>query len=257
MGLDDFDGGAAGQESKRSSRVRSMVAATGFLALGSVALAVAAMSCTGGKKDADRLSLRNASAKFEASPGNSERAEALAAEYEARGMRAEAEQVRKRHAAAVSASADAKEKDLRARLAAASGDDQALGQLVELLARRTDLAGAKAEYTKFVERNPSPKRRASFGSWLWRNGFAQEAIPELLASLKEVEDPYARAYLGLALFDVGKKKQARDEIVRALEAGVEMDVLPVRLYAIETELGASGKPKPATRTAPGKPRPAK
>lgn len=234
-----------------------MVAVAALLVLGAVAVGVAAKSCAGGKKDADRLTLRSASAKFEANPASSERAEALAAEYEAQGMRAEAEQVRRRHAAAVSASADAKEKDLRARLAAAPGDDQALGKLVELLAQRPDLAGAKAEYAKFVERNPSPKRRASFGSWLWRNGFAQEAIPVLLASLNEVEDSYARAYLGLALFDVGKKKQARDEILRALEAGVEMDVLNLRLYALETELGASGKPKPATRTPPGKPRPAK
>lgn len=241
------------QERRRSFRNRSLGAVAALVVAGAAALGLAARSCAGGKKDADRLTLRSAAAKFEASPADEAMAQALASEYEARGKRAEADQVRRRHAAAVAASAGAKEKALRARLAAAQDDEQAMGQLVELLARRKDLAGAKAEYAAFVQRNPSAKRRASFGAWLWRNGFAQDAVPELAASLKEADDPYARAHLGLALFDLGKKRQARDEILRAQEAGADMDVLNERILAIEEELGAESAPAPNAKPAKRKP----
>ncbi len=242
---------------RRSFRNRSLGAVAALAFLGALAFGLMAKSCSGRKKDADRLLLRSAVAKFESSPADDALAQALAVEYEARGKKAEADQVRKRHATALASSAGAKEKVLRAQLAAAPEDDQVLGQLVELLARRPDLPAARAEYDAFVQRHPSAKRRASFGAWLWRNGFATEAVAELTASLKEAEDAYARAHLGLALFDLGKKRQAREEILRAQDAGADMDVLNERIYAIEQELGPEDasppSPKSAKRKSSGKP----
>lgn len=250
MSLDDLeDEEVVEKERRRSYRNRSLSAVAAFGIARLIALGVAAQSCSDGKRDADRLMLRDAVAKFEASPADDALAQALIGAYEARGKSAEAEEVRRRHAATLASLADVKEKAARARLAAAPDDDQAIGQLVEVLAKRPDLPAAKAEFAAFVQKNPTAKRRASLGAWLWRNGFDQEAIPELTASLKEADDPYTRAYLGLALYDVGKKQPARAEIVRALEAGVEMEILNQRIYAIEQELGPDAPPAPAAKPA--------
>jgi hypothetical protein len=237
---------------RRSARYRYLGLVLGAVVLFALGMGVAAKSCTGRQKDADRLALRNAAAKFEASPADEGLARALAAEYEAKGKAEKAEEVRGRHAAAAAARAESKENELRARLAAAPDDDQAMGQLVELLGRRKDLAGAKAEYTSFVQKHPTPKRRSSLGAWLWRNGFAEDAARELAAALKGSDDPYAHAYLGLTLFDLGKKKQARDQILRAQEGGAEMDALNQRLYELEQELGPEPEAKAAAPAGPQK-----
>ncbi len=238
MSNDELDEDEAlAENQRRAARYRYAGLVLGAVVLFVLGIGVVAKSCAGRKRDAERLTLRSAAAKFEASPADEGLARALAAEYEAQGKATQAEEVRGRHAAAVAARAGSKENEVRARLAAAPDDEQAMGQLVELLGRRKDLAGAKAEYTSFVQKNPSPKRRSSLGAWLWRNGFAEDAARELAAALRESDDPYAHAYLGLALFDLGKRKQALDQIRRAQEGGAEMDVLNQRLYQLEQELG--------------------
>jgi len=249
MSYDELDDDEVlAEERRKAGRNRSIGLVVGLVALSAVGLGLAAKSCAGGRKDADRLTLRSAAAKFEASPANEGLARALAAEYEAKGKKAEAEQVLKRHGEAVAALARGKERELRAHVSAAPDDELALGLLVDLLARRKDLAGAKAEYAAFMQKSSTPKRQASYGAWLWRNGLPEEAARELSESLKGLDDPYSRAHLGLALFDLGKKRQARAEIIRAQEAGAEMDALNLRLYAIEQELG----PVPGETSAPPK-----
>jgi tetratricopeptide (TPR) repeat protein len=257
MSYDDEldDDGELAERHRKAARNRTVGLVAGVVLLGAIGLGAAAKSCGGRKRDADRLTLRTAAAKFEASPADEGLANALAAEYEARGKKAEADKVRERHAAAVGALAGGREKELRARLAAAPDDEQALGQLVELLGRNKDLAGAKAQYVAFVERNPTPKRQASLGSWLWRNGFAEDAARTLTAALKGTDDAYAHAYLGLALFDLGRKREARAEIERAQEAGAEMDVLNQRRYEIDQALGSAPEPKVAPARPPKKARP--
>jgi len=90
-----------------------------------------------------------------------------------------------------------------------------------------------------VDKAPTPKRRATYGAWLYRNGFSAPAAQELAAALKGGhEDPYTRGYLGLALYDLGKKKEAQKAIDKALEDGADLDALRQKQFLLDEEIGA-------------------
>lgn len=229
------------QEAQRAAR-KKMAWAFGIVAVVAVlGLAVASKSCTGTKKQANKLAVHNAVAKFEANPVDPELAKAAAAELEGAGKKKEAEEVRARHEAAVAGADKGKEAQLRAALAADPADDTSLGQLVEIFVKRKDLEGARKVYEEFVGKAPSAKRHGNFGSWLYRNAKYEQAAKELAAAVKGgVDDAYTRGYLGMAYYELGRKKEAQKWLDEALEMGADMDAMRTRSYELDQELGERG-----------------
>ncbi|HEY3448304.1 MAG TPA: hypothetical protein VGK67_18250 [Myxococcales bacterium] len=206
-----------------------------------IGLAIAAKSCTGTRRDAKKLTVENAVAKFEKNPVDPELAKAAAAELEAAGKQKDAEALLAKHEAAVAGGDKAKEGQLRAALETNPADDAALGQLVEIYVKRKDIPGAKKVYEDFVAKAASAKRHGNFGSWLYRNAMYEPAAKELAAAVKGgVDDAYTRGYLGMALSELGRKKEAQKWLDEALEMGADMDVMRMRSYELDQELGERG-----------------
>jgi tetratricopeptide (TPR) repeat protein len=237
--LDDYEE----QQKQRAHRKKVAMAIGGALVVCVIGIGIGAKSCTGGRKDAARMQLRTAVAKFESNPKDPELAKAAAAEYEAAGQKAEAEKVRQKHEAAVTGGEKGREAELRWKLAADPNDDTALGQLVEIFLKRQDTEGARKIYTEYIERTPTPKRHSNFGAWLWRNGFPEQGAKELNAAIKGgADDPYTRGYLGLCYYDLGKKKEAQKLIDKAVEDGADLDTLRMHQYKLDQEIGAQPDP---------------
>jgi len=248
----DLDEDALAEEAEQRAEYRKKMLVWGgtVLLLGFIGIGIGVKSCRGTKKDAAKMQVKSAVAKFEASPHDEALAKAAAAEYEAAGKKAEAEKLMARHKAALAGGEKEKEAELRAVLLKDPADDTALGHLVEVFVKRKDLEGARKAYQEFLDKAPTPKRRATFGAWLYRNGFNEPAAKELAAALKAGhEDPYTRGYLGLSLFELGKKKEAQKEIDKALEDGADLDALRQKQFLLDEELGA----QPETPAAPAKP----
>ncbi|MGC4121591.1 MAG: hypothetical protein QM765_44840 [Myxococcales bacterium] len=168
-------------EAEREGR-KKMAWAFGIVTVVAViALAIAAKSCTGTRRDAKKLTVENAVAKFEKNPVDAELAKAAAAELEAAGKKKDAEALLAKHEAAVAGGDKNKEGQLRAALEANPADDAALGQLVEVYVKRKDVPGAKKVYEEFLAKAPSAKRHGNFGSWLYRNSQFEPAAKEALA----------------------------------------------------------------------------
>lgn len=228
-------------EAARAGRTKLAWAFGAALVVAVVGLAIAAKSCSGTRRDARQLTVDNAVAKFEKNPVDPELAKAAAAELEAAGKQPEAQALRARHEAAVAGGDKLKEGQLRAALEANPADDASLGQLVEVFVKRKDQAGARKVYEEFLGRAPSAKRHGNFGSWLYRNAQYEPAAKHLASAVKGgVDDAYTRGYLGLALFELGRKKEAQKWLDEALELGADMDVMRLRSYELDQELGERG-----------------
>ncbi|MBI5546405.1 MAG: hypothetical protein HY901_21165 [Deltaproteobacteria bacterium] len=235
-------------EAQRAQRKRMMGWMGAALVVVVIALAIAAKSCSGGRKDAGRLQLRNAVAKFEANPVDAELAKAAAAEYDAAGRKDEAEKVRHKHASALAGGDKGREQELRTRLAADPANDTLLGQLIEVYTKRKDLDGARKAYAEFIEKSPTPKRHATFGAWLYRNSFYEQASQELGSAVKGGnDDPYTRGYLGLSFYELGRKKEAQKLIDQAIDDGADMDTLRVHQAMLDEEIGAQPEAPPAPK----------
>jgi Tfp pilus assembly protein PilF len=248
----DLDEDALAEEAEQRAEYRKKMAiwvgTAAVLAL--IAIGIGAKSCTGTKKAAAKLQVKSAVARFEATPTDEALAKAAAAEYEAAGKKAEAEKILARHQAALAGGDKDREAALRAKLLQDPADDTALGQLVEIYVKRKDLPGGRSAYQEFVDKAPTPKRRATFGAWMYRNGFFEPAAKELAAAMKSGHvDPYTRGYLGLSLFELGRKKEAQKEIDLALEEGADLDLLRQKQFLLDEEIGA----QPETPAAPVKP----
>ncbi len=228
-------------EAEREGR-KKMAWAFGIVTVVAViALAVAAKSCSGTKRDARKLSIEAAVAKFDKNPVDPELAKAAAAELEAAGKKKDAAALLARHEAAVAGGDKVKEGQLRAALEANPADDTALGQLVEVYVKRKDVPGARAVYEEYLAKAPSAKRHGSFGAWLYRNGLPEPAAKELSLAVKGgVEDAYTRGYLGMALSEIGRKREAQRWLDEALEMGADLDSFRVRSYELDQELGERG-----------------
>lgn len=238
--LDDFE------EAQQEKELRKKKAYwIGGIALFFVlAMAVGAKACSGGKRDAAKLTLHSAVAKFEANPVDPALAQAAIAECEAAGKKAEAEKIRAQHAAAVAGGGKDREAELRGALAENAEDDTALGQLVEIYVKRKDVEGARKAWEEFTPREASAKRHANFGAWLYRNGLVEPAAKELARAVKGGHpDPYTKAYLGLCYAELGRKKEAQKLLYEGIEGGVELDIVRAKAYELDQELDAKAAKK--------------
>jgi tetratricopeptide (TPR) repeat protein len=229
------------KEAQRAQRKKMAYAFGGVMVVFVIGLGIAAKSCTGTRREANKLTLHAAVAKFENNPIDPDLAKAAAAELEAAGKKAEADKVRARHEAAVAGGDKGKEAQLRAALAADPSDDTSLGQLVEVYVKRKDLEGARKVYEEFVGKTPTAKRHSKFGAWLYRNSLNEPAAKELALAVKGgVDDAYTRGYLGMALSELGKKREAQKWLDEALEMGADLDVFRTRSWELDQELGERG-----------------
>jgi tetratricopeptide (TPR) repeat protein len=183
------------------------------------------------------MRLKQALAKFNADPTNEAWANEAATEYEAALRLADARQVRARHETAIQERDQKREQALLARIKENPKDGQALGQLLEFLVEHKRVDDARAAYLAFLNADPTPKKHAVYGTWLSHNGFTEEAVTELTLALKGYDTPETRGYLGLALLDLGKKREAFPLIERAFKSNADIAQLRERYYSLAKELG--------------------
>jgi tetratricopeptide (TPR) repeat protein len=247
----DLDDGLDELEEQRAERKKLIKWIVAGVVVCLILLAIGGKLIHGGKKDAARLRMRSAVAKFEANPVDADLAKAAANEYEALGKKAEAAKVMEKHQAALAGGEKGREAELRAKLAADPTDDLALGQLVEVFVKRKDLEGAKKTYAEFIGKSATPKRHGTYGAWLYRNNFFEPASKELAAAIKGGnDDAYTRGYLGLAYYELGRKKEAQKLIDKAVEDRADMDSLRIHQVMLDEELGAQpDSPAPAKKPA--------
>ena len=62
-------------------------------------------------------------------------------------------------------------------------------------------------------------------------------MAELTLALKGHDTPETHGYLGLALYDLGKKKEAHEEMQRALTGNADIAQLRERYQELAKELG--------------------
>jgi tetratricopeptide (TPR) repeat protein len=193
----------------------------------------------GGNREeaARKMRIKQALSRFNADPTRDDYAQAAIAEFESQNNRGEADKIRARHDAALGEHDGKREEELKKRLADNPRDGQALGLLLEFLVEHHEVEQAHAAYASFVAADPNPKKHASYGSWLWRNKFTQEAITELTLALKGHDTPETHGYLGLALLETGKKKEAREEMQRALTGNADVAGLREKYQELSKELG--------------------
>lgn len=228
-------------EAEREGRKKMAWAFGIVIVVAVIGLAIAAKSCSGTRRDARKLTVENAVAKFDKNPVDVELAKAAAEELEKAGKKKDAEALLARHEAAVAGGDKGKEAQLRAALEANPADDTSLGQLVEVYVKRKDVPGAKKVYEDYVAKAPSAKRHGNFGAWLYRNEMPEPAAKELALAVKGgVEDAYTKGYLGMALSEIGKRKEAQKWLDEALEMGADLDSFRMRSYELDQELGERG-----------------
>ncbi|HEY3448416.1 MAG TPA: tetratricopeptide repeat protein [Myxococcales bacterium] len=222
-----------------SSRMGALVWAIIGLLIAGLAVALVARSFSGDPAAvAKKMRLKQALNRFGAEPTNPAYAKEAAEAWEASGKPTEAEKIRAHHTAAIASRDEKREQSLRTRLKDNPKDSEALGLLLEFLAERGKSDEARSLYSASVAADPQPKRRAAYGTWLWRNKFTSEAVAELTRALKEGYDtPETHGYLGFALLDQGKKKEAFPELQRALKGNADIGPLRARYLELAKELG--------------------
>ncbi len=222
-----------------SSRMGVLVWTIIGLLIAGLAVALVARSFTGDRESvARKMRLKQALARFGADPANPAYAKEAAEAWEASGKPTEAERIRSRHGAAVASRDEEREQSLRQRLQADPKDSEALGLLLEFLVERGRSEDARGLYAAFVSADPLPRKRAAYGTWLWRNKHTAEAVSELSRAIREGHDtPETRGYLGFALLDQGRKKEAFPELKRAFKGNADIGPLRERYVALAKELG--------------------
>ncbi len=190
----------------------------------------------GAEKTAARLTLKNAEELFNSDPTNADSTAEAVAAFEAAGDHAKAEEIKRRHDAAVASKGHTAELALRDRLARNPKDAEALSRLLDLLTQSKRTEDARIAYADCVKADPRPQRQAGYGAWLWRNGYAEEAEKVLRAALAAGDkSPHAHGYLGLALFDLGKKDEAKKELETALDGDPDQDLVRAKLVILDPE----------------------
>jgi uncharacterized RDD family membrane protein YckC len=201
---------------------------------------------TGNQSLIARKKLEKLELEFRQDPTNARAAISYARELRA-GKDAEgAKRVMAEHEAALDSREKERESSLRARVAKNPNDSQGVGLLVELLTDQDRNEEAREVYQAFFEADPV-NRRAGYGVWLFQHRFYEPALEQLKVSVgEEPEDGELRAYLGLAYLRLGKKPEARAELVQASALDPDLDVAE-ELAELEAELGpmpAKGRARP-------------
>ncbi|MGC4116909.1 MAG: hypothetical protein QM765_20575 [Myxococcales bacterium] len=222
-----------------SSRMGALVWTVIGLLIAGLAVALVVRSFGGDREAAaQKMRLKQALAKFGADPTNPAFAKEAAEAWQASGKPTQAERVRVQHVAAIEARDQKREESLRGRLAQNPKDGEALGLLLEFLVAHGRTDEAKEVYARFLAADPQPKKRAAFGTWLWRNRLSADAVAELSRAIKEGYDtPETHGYLGFALLDQDKKKEAFPELQRAFKGNADIGPLRARYVALAKELG--------------------
>ena len=222
-----------------SSRVGALVWALIGILIAGLAVALVARSLSGDREAvAKKMRLKQALARFGSDPTNPAYAKEAGEAWEASGKPTEAERVRVQHVAAIASRDEKREQSLRARLKDNPKDAEALGLLLEFLSEHGKPDDARSLYEKFLAADPQPKRRAAYGTWLWRNKFTSDAVSELSRAIKEGYDTAeTHGYLGFALLDQGQKKEAFPELQRALRGNADIGPLRTRYIELAKELG--------------------
>lgn len=224
-----------------SSRMGAIVWAVIGLLIAGLAVALVARSFGGDREAvAKKMRLKQALSKFGADPTNPAYAREAEEAWAASGKPTEGERVRTQHLAAIAARDEKREQSLRARLKENPHDGVTLGSLMDFLVEHGKTDDAKGVYEKFLASDPQPKKRAAYGTWLWRNKYLPEAVAELSRAVKEGYDtPETHGYLGFALLDQGKKKEAFPELQKALKGNADIGPLRQRYIALAKELGVA------------------
>ena len=227
------------------SRLGTVVALIIGLFLAGLLIFVVTKSFSGSRENlAKRMQLKQALAKFNADPTNDSYSREAADAYEAAGKQADAEKIRHRHEAAIKERDDKREQTLRARLTKNPRDGEAQGLLLEFLVEHDDVPGARAAYASFLALDPTPKRHAGYGTWLWRYKFTEEAVAELTLALKGYDTPETQAYLGMALLDLGRKREAFPLLERAFVDKADIVGLREKYLLLAKEFNAEPKAPP-------------
>lgn len=234
----DFDN-LEGEYESSSNKVGAIVWGAIAVLIAGLLIALVTKAFTGDREAvAKKMRLKQAVSKFAADPTNPAYAKEAVAAWEASGDRAQAEKIQKRHEAAVVEKETKLEKDLRDRLAANGKDAEALGLLLEFLVQKTRTEDARKLYAAALASDPLPKKRAAYGTWLWRNKFTSEGVEELERALKEGYDtPETHGYLGFALIDQNKKREAFPHLQKAFKGNADIGPLRERYVALAKELG--------------------
>jgi tetratricopeptide (TPR) repeat protein len=198
------------------------------------------------ERTAQHLTLKNAEERFSADPTNADTTAQAVAAFEAAGQHAKAEEIKRRHDAAVASKGHAAEQQLRDRLARDPKDADAFGKLLALLVQDKRTDEGRLAYEAFVQADPTPQKRAGLGAWLWRNGYPEDAEHALRDALKAGDtSPHTHGYLGLALFDLGRKEEAKKELNTALDGDLDQDEVRRKLILLEPDDDTSDEEKPA------------
>ncbi len=179
--------------------------------------------------------------RFDQTPADPVTAERLARGLRQRGLRLDASAVLDEHRDALAEHQRVEEDALLTRLA--RGDDwDALWELLDLYRGQDRLDEGRGIFAEFVESSKDPEdrlqRQASYGVWLHRADFDDEAVTVLQAAINGGwQTGQVYAYLGLALRDLDRLPEARKMMREAIkrDAGLEDD-LGWRLEAINAEL---------------------
>ncbi len=109
-----------------------------------------------------------------------------------------------------------REASLRKRLAEEPGDEQAMGQLLDLLEEDGRDEDAQKAYLEFVDKAQDAELRAGFARWLMNRRHFDEALAQLEAAVKQQPGMEgAHALRGELLHYQGKREQALDELYLA------------------------------------------
>jgi len=189
--------------------------------------------------------------QFEQNPASKKIAWDLIGRLRRRGEAEEAEAAEKRHRAARTESERLREKTLMAGFDKKPDD---WGTLKLLLKLYEDQGGrvddARKAWARYVQTTGTAQDRASFGLWLYDNARYQEAIDTMNAAAEAGWDTgQVHAYIGLSLWEQGKKQEARDALLLSIDKEPEIED-DVRGYieTLDRELGPRAPaPKAARR----------